>query len=239
MGIDLNMPIFQYGATKIEWVFKIDEKLANHYITVERDKKVLLKGPNVSLDEQVKLIRYRARWIKKRIEEVNQPLKEELVTGSRAQYRGRSYYCEVLAAPELAKPEISFNQSKFKVSSPEGHFISRDKFKPALERFYQKKAKQKLGSRIRYWQEQTGLESLMFKVKKFEARWANCTENNVIEFHPRCMEFSNSVMDYIIIHELCHTVEKSHNKAFWQLVTRHCPNWKELHAEVELSGMVL
>jgi predicted metal-dependent hydrolase len=233
------MPVFQYGTTEIEWVFKVDEKLTNHYVTVERNKKVLLKGPRVTLDEQLKLIRYRARWIKKRIEEVNQPLKEELVTGSRAQYRGRSYYCEVISATERITPEISFNQSRFKVLSPQGHFISRNIFKPALENFYQKKAQQKLSSRIRYWQEQTGMEALLFKVKRFEGRWANCTENNVIEFHPRCMEFSNAVMDYIIIHELCHTVEKGHNKAFWKLVTKHCPNWKALHAEVELPGMVL
>ncbi|GAK16685.1 hypothetical protein JCM19053_1104 [Vibrio sp. JCM 19053] len=51
------------------------------------------------------------------------------------------------------------------------------------------------------------------------------------------MEFSNKVMDYIILHELCHTVEKSHSKNFWKLVAKYCPDWKELHEEVERSGM--
>ncbi|WP_269058165.1 M48 family metallopeptidase [Vibrio vulnificus] len=65
---------------------------------------------------------------------------------------------------------------------------------------------------MRYWQKETGLEATTFRIKKFEARWANCcTDNNVLEFHPRCMEFSHKAMDYIIIHELCHTVEKNHN----------------------------
>jgi len=53
------------------------------------------------------------------------------------------------------------------------------------------------------------------------------------------MEFSNKVMDYIIIHKFCHTVEKSHNKRFWQLVAKYCHNWKELHEEVAQSGMGL
>ena len=233
------MPVFQYGTTAIEWVFKLDRKLANHYVTVERGKKVVLKGAEVSLEEQEELIRYRARWIKQRLAEVNQPLKEEIVTGSRAKYRGRSYYCEVLEAPELLNPVITFNQSRFKVLSPEGHFVSRGIFMSALERFYHRKAEEKLGSRIKYWQRETGLEATMFKIKRFESRWANCTENQILEFHPRCMEFSNAVMDYIIIHELCHTVEKSHNKAFWQLVAKFYPNWKELHAEIELSGMAV
>lgn len=233
------MPVFQYGTTEIEWVFKVDHKLAHHYVTVERGKTVLLRGPEVTEDEQLELIRYRARWIKQRLAEVNQPQKDEIVSGSRAPYRGRTFYCEVIPAPELSMVEVSFNQSRFKVFSPEGHFVSRDLFKAALERFYKQKAQEKIGSRIRHWQRETGLEVTTYKIKKFEARWANCTDNDVLEFHPRCMEFSNNVMDYIIIHELCHTVEKSHNKVFWQLVTKYCPNWKELHAEVEHSGMGL
>ncbi|MFT5813107.1 MAG: hypothetical protein ACI9VT_000847 [Psychroserpens sp.] len=72
------MPVFQYGTTEIELVFKIDEKSANHCVTVERDKKVLLKGPNASPKAQLKLIHYRPRWIKKRIEQVNLLLKERL-----------------------------------------------------------------------------------------------------------------------------------------------------------------
>ena len=208
------MPIFQYGTTAIDWEFKADPKLSNHYVTVERGKKVLLRGPNVPLEEQREFIRYRARWIKQRFEEVNQALKEEIVTGSRAVYRGRSFYCEVIPASELSIPKISFNQSRFKILSPEGNFVSLNLFKAALERFYKQKAQEKLGSRIRYWQRETGLEITTYKIKKFEARWANCTENDVIEFNPRCMELSNKVMDYIIIHELCHTIEKSHNKRF-------------------------
>ena len=191
------------------------------------------------MEEQREFIRYRARWIKKRFEEVNQALKEEIVTGSRVIYRGRSFYCEVIPTPGLAIPQISFNQSRFKVLSPEGSFVSLKLFKAALERFYKQRAQEKLGARIRYWQRETGLEATTYKVKRFEARWANCTENDVLEFNPRCMEFSNKVMDYIIIHELCHTVEKSHNKRFWQLVSKYCNNWKELHEEVEQPGMGL
>ncbi|MCG6231524.1 M48 family metallopeptidase [Vibrio furnissii] len=233
------MPVFQYGTTSIEWMFKVDNSLKHHYVTVERGQKVLLRGPKVTQEEQQELIKYRARWIKQRLAEVNQPLKDEIITGSRAPYRGRTFYCEVIPAPEQTMVEISFNQSRFKVLSPEGHFVSRKLFKAALERFYKQKANEKLGSRIRYWEKETGLETTTYRVKKFDARWANCTENNVLEFHPRCMEFSNKAMDYIIVHELCHTVEKSHSKSFWKLVAQHCPNWKKLHAEVEHSGMGL
>ena len=104
------------------------------------------------MEEQREFIRYRARWIKKRFEEVNQALKEEINTGSRAIYRGRSFYCEVIPTPRLTIPQISFNQSRFKVLSQEGSFISLKLFKAVLERFYKQRAQNKTGARIRYWQ---------------------------------------------------------------------------------------
>ena len=64
-------------------------------------------------------------------------------------------------------------------------------------------------------------------------------KENKIEFHPRYMEFSLAVADYIIVHELCHTVYKDHSKAFWSLVESHCPNWRDSHAIVKASGRVL
>lgn len=230
------MPVFDYGTTQIEWRFKLDNKLKNHYITVERDKALLLRGPDVDEQQQKELIKQRARWIKQKLVEVNQPIKEEIVTGSRAVYRGRSYYCELIHDDSIKRIEINFNHSKFSIRSPKKGPIPLADFKLELERFYSKKASQKLGTRIRYWQRETGLEALTHKIKKLKSRWGNCTENNVIEFNPKIMEFSGSVIDYIIVHELCHTVEKKHNKEFWNLVASHCPDWKKYHEEVEQAG---
>lgn len=64
------------------------------------------------------------------------------------------------------------------------------------------------------------------RVRLFQSRWASCDARNVLEFHPRVMELPTRVQDYIIVHELCHTVEKSHTKAFWALVARHMPDWQ-------------
>lgn len=83
------MPVYQYGTIAITWVFQEEPELKRHYVTVERGKPVLLRGPRASESEQLELIRYRARWIKQKLTEVNQPLKVEFVTGSRLLYRGK------------------------------------------------------------------------------------------------------------------------------------------------------
>jgi predicted metal-dependent hydrolase len=51
------------------------------------------------------------------------------------------------------------------------------------------------------------------------------------------MELPASVQDYVIVHELCHTVEKSHTKAFWTLVAKHMPGWQKQHALLDIAKL--
>lgn len=237
------MPIFQYGQTTMEWVFREDSKLKSHYITVERGRTIELKGPAVDENEQIQLIRQRARWIKQRIEEVNRPVKEVITTGSRLLYRGRYYYCEV-KTNDVTEIKVTFKNNRFFISAPR-HFeknnnepaeLPKEELIPAMEVFFKVKTKDKLFPRVKYWQKKMELKATKSGIYSFKSRWANCNENNEIDFHPRCMEFSPAVADYIIVHELCHIVHKNHDKAFWDLVGRHYPDWRDCHAIVGESG---
>ncbi|WP_419834898.1 M48 family metallopeptidase [Endozoicomonas atrinae] len=231
------MPLFAYGTTTIEWIFQAEPGLKRHYITIERGRPVLLRGRAIPEAEQRQLIRQRARWIRERLKEVNQPCKETFVTGSRILYRGKTWYCQVQSAAELSKPVIRFANSRFFIQSPQGDSISRTALKPALEVFYRSKAKEKLLPRVRHWQRATGLQAVSARLFKFKGRWASCSDDNILEFHPRCMELAPSVLDYVIVHELCHTVEKSHNPAFWHLVEKNYPHWQRCHGEIERLGV--
>lgn len=66
--------------------------------------------------------------------------------------------------------------------------------------------------RVRHWERQTELKAQGARVRHFQSRWASCNAQNVLEFYPRVMELPASIQDYVILHELCHTVEKSHTK---------------------------
>nr|WP_314899626.1 SprT family zinc-dependent metalloprotease [uncultured Deefgea sp.] len=231
------MPQFQYGQTVIEWRFELAPDLKRHYITVERGELVLLRGPDATVEEQTQLIRQRARWICEKRQQVNQLVAEEIiVTGSRLRYAGRSYYVEVQHQPDAKGVTLRFNASRFVIHNPTGTSITPEQLAPFLTRFYMERGHSKLLPRLRYWEKKTGLVSHGGRIKHFQGRWASCDPNNVIEFHPRIMEFSAAVQDYIIVHELCHTVEKSHSKAFWALVAEHMPNWSRYHQELERAN---
>lgn len=234
------MPLLQYGQFTIEWSFQPDSKLNRHYVTVERGRPVLLRGPVVGETEQEALVRRRARWIRDKLALVNQPHAiEPIVTGSRLRYCGRSYFTEVRHTPDLDKPRLNFTASRFIIENPEGLSIQQDALAPLLDRFYRERAHEKLLVRVRHWERQTGMQARGARVRLFQSRWGSCDAHNVLEFHPRVMELPTSVQDYVIVHELCHTIEKSHTKAFWALVARYMPDWRRQHALLEAAELNL
>jgi len=228
------MPVLNYGETKIEWRFQLDTNLKCHYLTVERGRTVLLRGPQVDEPAQEALVLRRARWIREKLAQVNLPLANDpIVTGSRLRYAGRTYYTEVRHAPDIQKPRLIFTASRFIVDNPEGTSIQPDVLMPLLEQFYRKRAHERLLGRVRHWQRETGLLANGARIRHFQSRWASCDASNTLEFHPRVMELSARVQDYVIVHELCHTVEKNHTKLFWALVASHMPDWQSRHQVLE------
>lgn len=228
------MPVLQYGQTTIEWVFQLDTNLKRHYVTVERGRAVLLRGPEADLAQQEALVLKRARWIREKWALVNQPQTHDtIVTGSRLRYAGRSFFTEVRNNPQLLIPTLTFTASRFIVQTPQGISIEPEQLQPLLDDFYRERAREKFPARVRHWERKTGLKANGIRIRLFQSRWASCDVHNVLEFHPKVMEFAGTVLDYIIVHELCHTLEKNHTKAFWALVNSHMPGWQRQHAVLE------
>lgn len=228
------MPQLQYGSTSFTWTFRAEAQLKRHYVTVERGQPVLLRGPWVDAVEQEALVRKRARWIRDKLVLVNQTQAQDLiVTGSRLRYGGRTYFTEVRHESGLAKPQLKFTASRFVIQNPDGASIHQDRLTPLLLDFYRDRAQDRLLARVRHWERLSGLQAQGARIRIFQSRWASCDANNVLEFHPRVMELPASVQDYVVVHELCHTVEKNHTKAFWALVAHHMPDWQKHHAVLE------
>lgn len=60
------------------------------------------------------------------------------------------------------------------------------------------------------------------------SRWGSCSSQNRLSFNTRLMMLPESMITYVIIHELAHITHKNHAAAFWQLVEKHCPDYKTL-----------
>jgi predicted metal-dependent hydrolase len=167
------MPRLQYGQSTIDWSFQPDASLKRHYVTVERGQPVLLRGPVVGEQEQEALVRRRARWIREKLALVNLPqVSDDIVTGSRLRYCGRTYFTEVRHVPDLPTPRLTFTAARFVVENPGGVNIQLAALMPVLESFYRDRAHEKLLVRVRHWERQTELKARGARVRHFQSRWA-------------------------------------------------------------------
>lgn len=87
--------------------------------------------------------------------------------------------------------------------------------------------------RLQLLSQQTELIPRELEVKGFKRRWGQCSSTGIIKLNWRLIHAPQAVQDYVIIHELCHLSQMDHSPAFWQLVARHCPDYKSLRTYIK------
>lgn len=94
----------------------------------------------------------------------------------------------------------------------------------ALREFYRLRAEKLFEERMPYWMAQTGLRPSRWKVRETRTRWGSCHPNGTITLNWRLSVYPKEVVDYVIVHELCHLQQMNHSKAFWNLVEKSIPD---------------
>lgn len=77
------------------------------------------------------------------------------------------------------------------------------------------------------------------KINNAKTRWGSCSAKNNINFTKKIAIIPNNIRDYIIIHELSHTIEKNHSHKFWGIVQSVIPDYKEQQKWLKESGYIL
>ena len=73
------------------------------------------------------------------------------------------------------------------------------------------------------------------KVKKLKSRWGSCSVKRNLNFNYKLMCFNSKIIDYVIIHELCHLKEMNHSQKFWKLVSEIMPDYKKYKRELTFN----
>lgn len=78
------------------------------------------------------------------------------------------------------------------------------------------------------WEPVMGVHAASWTLRDMKTRWGSCTVNTGrIRLNTRLVFYPPECLEYVIVHELCHLIEPSHNQRFHMLMTRFLPDWKE------------
>lgn len=96
-----------------------------------------------------------------------------------------------------------------------------------LKQWYRRQAESHLAQQLELWSEHLGLQPNDCHIRRYKRRWGSCHANGRISLNWCLIMAPQAVIDYVIIHELCHLQYFNHSPDFWALVQRYCPEWRQ------------
>ncbi len=102
--------------------------------------------------------------------------------------------------------------------------------------WYRQRAAEKFRERMEAcWQRvrKHGIARPAFQIRDMTRRWGSCSENGTLLLNSQLVKAPTRCIDYVIVHELCHTQHFNHSKSFYDLLTRVMPDWPERKKRLE------
>lgn len=109
----------------------------------------------------------------------------------------------------------------------------------ALEAFYRRQARTIITERLNHWNAHYGYTWTRVTIKEQKTRWGSCSRKGSLNFNWRLLLAPLPVLDYVVVHELCHLCEMSHAPRFWRLVEIACPDYVQHRRWLRAHGQEL
>jgi len=206
-------------------------------ICIERDGRVSLRVPNHFTVERVEqFIESNRAWIYKHLaawQDRNAArIEREYVDGEGFLYLGRTYRLKIVE--EQDEPLVLKG----------GYFCLRSDRAPSrfskteevFKDFYRRMVIRKVLERVAYYQERMGVIAGKVTVTESRHRWASCSAKGNLNFHWKCMMAPLTIIDYIVVHELAHLLHHRHDTAFWNVVDKVLPDYRERSQWLKVNG---
>jgi predicted metal-dependent hydrolase len=157
-------------------------------------------------------------------ERLNGPQMKSYQHGEPFLYLGKSFPIEVLHTPDITKDAVTFSGDALKIQVRE---LEDERIKQALKRFYYKRCKSLVESSIANHQHHFKNKPRSVRISDSQKTWGACDGRRQLTFNWKLAMAPQEVIDYVVVHEMCHMIHLNHDRSFWRLVGKIVPDYKE------------
>jgi predicted metal-dependent hydrolase len=195
---------------------------------------ITVSAPQYLDEESIRtIVQKKARWILEKQEQIKRrrdshPAKE-YVSGESFPYLGREYRLKIIRSSLEHKNRCRLVNERLLVEI-DGKAEGKEEktvVKNALMDWYREEAEKKIFERINYYTRLIGKQPKSIKIRSHKRQWGSCSGNGNVRFNWKIIMTPISVLDYVIVHELCHLIYPHHSSQFWQKVQSIIPDYKK------------
>ena len=211
-------------------------KVRNLYISIQNGE-VVVKAPWYITRTQIQeVVESKRNWIMKKLQEYQEsPRKvKEYEDGESFQILGKKYELNIYYQ-EMNSATLNVENGKISIVLPLS-FAEEDntkRIKSMIDKMYYKIAEKEVEISMEKMRKLVGLAPEEYKISKMKGAWGSCSTNKKITINQDLMMYNRNIIDYVVLHEICHLKHMNHSKSFWAMVEKYMPNYKEARAELK------
>ena len=186
-------------------------------IQVEGELLRVLAPKRTPLKHIDELISKREKWIAERLASPRASgLRLQLKQGGQIPLLGTRHPVVVDQALFL----FAFDGQRFLIDDTDPYVYA------AAEQWFREYAYEEFSDRVDQWSEVVGTAPARIQVRNQKTRWGSASSNGTLSLNWRLMFAQPEIVDYVVVHELCHFIQPNHSPAYWQLVESIMPDYK-------------
>lgn len=226
------MSHIHYGNRKLFFNIERTNRRKTVGIKVEWGANVVVYSPLfLKIDNIKEIIRKRARWIVAQQELVKNTVflgsTKEFVSGETFSYLGRQYRLKVVRSDYQNNRGCKLVGGRFvvKINRHLSGEKAKEHVREALSDWHFKRAEEKIPERVNIYIKRLGKQPEKIEIKNHKKRWGSCSRNGVVRFNWKIVMAPVTVLDYVLVHELCHLIYPHHSDQFWKKVGAIIPDY--------------
>lgn len=173
------------------------------------------------------MIRSKADWIHKKLDEISTAkaidVKRNFTNGESFLYLGCDYPLQLKVDPKHAKIMVRLENGRLEVNTPVADEVV---IRGALEAWYRFMGAEHIKARLKHFQSLLDVSPNRITIRDQKTRWGSCSSKGNLNFNWRLMMAPSEVVDYVVVHELCHLIHPNHSKNFWNQVSAILPDYR-------------
>ena len=233
---------FQVGTRTIAYTLTL-AKRKSVSITIRPDMSVAVRAPQNSHEAVIdEILQKRAGWIMRHLQKfAERPAPQARATtlhNNTYLFLGQRLPITVIAVDKRTQEGVSLQDGKLLIQVKNAEDTPR--IDTLLDKWRREQAAKLFSHRIAALFpafQSFPVKHPALKIRRMKARWGSCSTSGTVTLNLRLIHLEAALIDYVVMHELCHLVEHNHSQRFYALLTRMMPDWRARRQKLNEQGM--